>query len=431
MSHSTHWRPLLDGPEAATADHIVREIAEALRHPAPALMYDERSGIQFSSLGARDPWIALLLCYLADAHPNEGYEEAAAALFEQAVDALATTTMGPALHDGIAGVAWSAAHLEGRLFEPDETGATEAVDLALSKLVCQGPWLGHYDLISGLVGFGVYFLERLPLETAARNLECVVERLGELAEHRSSGVTWRTPPELLPASQRELYPRGYYNLGVAHGVPGVVALLGEVCEANIAVARARPLLDGAVEWLMKQGRPAEATSWFPPWVAPGAEPGPARLGWCYGDLGIAAALLSAARRLNERRWEQYALELAHATARRRATDTTVKDACLCHGAAGVGHLFNRLFQATGAPGLKEAALYWYERSFTYRKIGGGIAGYRTHRPGAGAGGAWVEDPGFLTGAAGVALAQLAATCCTEPDWDRLLLASIPPGRPSA
>jgi hypothetical protein len=38
---------------------------------------------------------------------------------------------------------------------------------------------------------------------------------------------------------------------------------------------------------------------------------------------------------------------------------------------------------------------------------------------------WVADPGILTGAAGVALALLAATTDIEPEWDRMMLVSIP------
>jgi hypothetical protein len=40
---------------------------------------------------------------------------------------------------------------------------------------------------------------------------------------------------------------------------------------------------------------------------------------------------------------------------------------------------------------------------------------------------WVAEPGILTGAAGVALALLAATTNLEPQWDRMMLVSIPGG----
>jgi hypothetical protein len=38
----------------------------------------------------------------------------------------------------------------------------------------------------------------------------------------------------------------------------------------------------------------------------------------------------------------------------------------------------------------------------------------------------VADPGLLTGAAGIALALLAATSLIEPAWDRVLLVAVPP-----
>jgi hypothetical protein len=50
-------------------------------------------------------------------------------------------------------------------------------------------------------------------------------------------------------------PRGYYNLGLAHGVPGVIAFLGKVCAVGVACDKARPLLDGAVHWLLEQEGP--------------------------------------------------------------------------------------------------------------------------------------------------------------------------------
>jgi hypothetical protein len=38
---------------------------------------------------------------------------------------------------------------------------------------------------------------------------------------------------------------------------------------------------------------------------------------------------------------------------------------------------------------------------------------------------WKDDPGFLTGSAGIGLALLAATTAVAPDWDRVLLTAIP------
>ncbi len=77
------------------------------------------------------------------------------------------------------------------------------------------------------------------------------------------------------------------------------------------------------------------------------------------------------------------------------------DAGLCHGAAGLGHLYNRLYQATGEVAFARASHAWLKRTIAMRRPGLGIAGYVHWHPGSGR---WRNDPGLLTGAAGVGLA---------------------------
>jgi len=255
-------------------------------------------------------------------------------------------------------------------------------------------------------------------------LERVVERLDETAERNSEGITWLTSPELLPAWQRELAPNGYYNLGLAHGVPGVIALLGQAYGAGIARAQVGPLLEGAIDWLLAQKLTSSgAHSMFPSWAGPCTGSDDCRLAWCYGDAGIAAALLSAARGAREPRWERKALEIAIGAARRAPETAGVFDVSVCHGAAGLGHIFNRMYQATGEAPFKEAATFWFGRTLEMRRSEGGIGGFLTinvvndER-------CWVADPGLLTGAAGIGLALLAAVTPVKPAWDRILLVSI-------
>ena len=100
------------------------------------------------------------------------------------------------------------------------------------------------------------------------------------------------------------------------------------------------------------------------------------------------------------------------------------DAGLCHGAAGNGHLFHRLYRATGEPRLSAAARAWYGQALEYRQEGQGLAGFiswgmvpETEQ------GGWIASPGLLEGLAGIGLALLAATTSVTPEWDRLLLVS--------
>src|SRR5262249_41487720 len=145
-----------------------------------------------------------------------------------------------------------------------------------------------------------------------------------------------------------------------------------------------------------------------------------------GDLSVAAALLVAGRCAGLPAWEREGLAIARRAAGRPPEESGVRDAGLCHGAAGVGHLFNRMYQATGGPTLGAAARSWFRRTLAMRRPGRGVGGYQAFRPDLGADAAWVDDPGILTGAAGIALALLAAITPVEPAWDRSLLLSAPP-----
>ena len=408
------WRPVLDGPEAEHALGVAREIVDALRDPTLEVEDDP-------SLASGRAGLALLHAFGARSGVAPHGEEDCARFLDAAVDALASIPLPTGLYSGFTGVAWTVELLAGSAEKED---ANEMIDEAVLEHVGTSPWRTHYDLISGPVGIGVYALERLPRPAAVAALEEIVSRLEERAERRDGGTTWHTEWNLLPEHMRGGYGGGHYNLGVAHGVPGVVALLGRICEAGVARERARPLLDGAVRWLLAQELPQGALSCFPFCVAEGVEPGPSRAAWCYGDPGLAAALLCAARAVGEKAWEREALRIARETARRVPERAGVVDAGVCHGAAGLALIYARIYNQTGDEELREAARFWALRTLELRKPGEGVSGYLAWGPPRRGGpSAWQADPGLLTGAAGVALTLMAAATETDPEWDRFLLVS--------
>lgn len=412
------WRPLLEGDLARRALHAVEDVARALESYTPA------DDLRFPALGGA-AGEAVLHAYLALHNGGDQQAERAAARLETAAEALATTVMPPGLYSGFSGVAWVSEHLQARLFEPDpeDDDPNREIDQALLDYLGTLTEADEYDLISGVTGLGVYARERLACPSGALLLERVVDHLAAQAETGPEGTAWFTPPSRLPEWQRELHPQGLYNLGVAHGIPGVVALLAIACQGGVAAGRARPLLDGAVRWLLAHQLPAGKGSCFDTSFVAGQESGTSRLAWCYGDPGIAATLLVAARAVGEPAWEDKALEVAREAARRPPEHSAVRDAGVCHGAAGLAHLFNRFWQASGEEVFRAAARNWIERTLEFRVPGEGIAGFRAWHALPGSNGQWAAEPGFLEGATGVALVLLAAVSTVEPEWDRLLLVS--------
>jgi hypothetical protein len=415
------WTILLTGDERARAEARIEEITLALAGralPSPALAGGTAGTALF--LGARAR---------AGAGPWAPAEEA----LEQAIAAVGETALGPSLYSGFSGVAWVADHLAGDDGEDGEDG-NEEVDAALLDHVALSPWRGDYDLISGLVGFGVYALERVRRRRAASAtalLARIIDRLEELAVETpgSPGATFWTSPELMIPDTARAHPGGYYNLGLAHGVPGVIALLGAAADAGVEAPRARALLERVVTWFLAQREPGDDRSQFAYTVEvpPSSQPRRTRVAWCYGDAGIAAALLWAGQCAGRDDWVATAATIAREAAARPEDRCGVVDAGLCHGAAGLALIYNRLGQATGDADLLEAARRWARRTMDMHQPGVGVGGYQAWMPlVADREAGWIDDPGLLTGAAGIALALHAFVSADEPTWDLFLLTSARP-----
>lgn len=84
-----------------------------------------------------------------------------------------------------------------------------------------------------------------------------------------------------------------------------------------------------------------------------------RLAWCYGDLGIAYALICAGECLHDNTIIERGLQTAlRTTEMNRPKSADVRDIFFCHGAAGVSYLYRKLYKKTGEKLFLEASLNW-------------------------------------------------------------------------
>jgi hypothetical protein len=383
------WTPVLDGRLADDARRAVRDIAahiDAIEVERP-----------------RPGHVALFWAYAAgyfDGDDDIAHRHAAAT--ERFVAELDMPDPNLHLFGGLAGTGWVIAHAH--------DGADEllaAIDRVLCEALAAEQWVGKLDLTDGVAGLGIYFLERGDAPLARTGCAHVRRHLEAQVETTAQGATWRIPPAHLAPWQRERWPAGYYGCGVAHGVPGLAAVLARLGAHDLAAR--------AIDWVRAQRRATPGANWFPGGVAPD-RPGPdaAMTAWCHGDLGIALALWGAAEQIGAPADEWRAL--AADCARRSPERCTLPDPALCHGAAGMAHACNRGFQRSGDPVFRDAARAWIARTLAMRRPGEGIAGFARytdqHR--------WVAAHDLLDGAAGIGLALLAALADEEPGWDRLL-----------
>ncbi len=405
------WQRLLKGEAASRAYEAVAAIARDLA----AL---EIAGAPGFGLNGGKAGLALFFAYQERTLDDPASGDRAEALLDQAADELGSAeTPVPSLYNGFAGLAWVVEHLtaggeggdEGDGDEGDDDEGDDdpnaGIDAALESVLRRSPWDGEFDLLGGLVGYGVYALERGSRRTAVPLLPRIVECLRERSDPAGGGRVWH---------RRDL-PEPYPDPGMAHGAAGVIALLARLVrevEGQALRTEAASLLAAAVEGVLGPDL--------------GADPDTGETAWCAGDLGLSVALLAAGRAAGRPEWEAAGWSRALAASGRRFGPDETLDPALCHGTAGLGHLFHRLYRLTGEEAFRAAAVAWIERTLARRRPGQGIGGYLRRGRLDGGGMGWLPDAGFLGGAAGIGLALLAAVSPVEPEWDRLLLLS---GRP--
>jgi len=359
----------------------------------------------------------LLNRYMFEVDPDPLYERRAEAYLDHL---LASTSRLPLTHlyGGTVGIAWLLTHLS-RLEGDSEPDVHEMDDILMAVL--EQPWRGHHDIVSGLAGIGIYALERLPHTNGRAILGLVVERFATLIEANAEGVAAvYTSPEFVPPLQKERHPNGYYDLGLAHGNPGCIRVLAGAAQCDVLADRARSVLDRMVPWLISQYVHVDG-QWLLPGMTGAEPPKHPRLAWCYNELGAATAIMAAGAAPGRADWNEAAARVFHGS---RGTPTSAcgcRDACLCHGTAGVAQIYLRAAHGMSDPCLEREARRWLDATIALRRRGEFCGGYAYFDGTRCDTGSWDARPGFLEGSAGIGLALLAGTRgLGVAGWDRLL-----------
>ncbi|WP_413754916.1 lanthionine synthetase C family protein [Streptomyces sp. MMBL 11-3] len=287
----------------------------------------------------------------------------------------------------------------------------------------QLPEIAEFDTIRGLSGYGAYLLRRNPGSAALRTVLDYCVRLIEPITHNGEtlpGWWTQTAPTGRPDTDR--FPEGHANSGMSHGIGGVLALLALAARHGTLVEGHHDAIRTILAWLDRwQEETGHGPAW-PYWVTRAelrddrlAPPTARRPSWCYGTAGLARAQQLAALALGDSP-RRIAAENALVAA---LTDTaqlkTTTDNGLCHGFAGLAHVAART--ATDAHPSTAGQIRAVIPALLATICPPGAD------PAAAAPTVANEaGPGFLDGAAGIALALVASTT-TPPRtaWDACLL----------
>jgi lantibiotic biosynthesis protein len=448
------------GARVADPARVAEAVAAAsgqTAHPASVHWRDH-------AVGQGHAGLALLFGALDQHDPGQGWDRTAhqhLVLAARAVEAVPRPPAG--LFGGLAGLGLVATTLsdDGARYRRLLAAVDQALVARLPALVgapgrVGGRAVREYDLISGLTGIGAYLLLRRGEPGVAGALRSVLAGLVELTGRDQEGPRWRTLPGQLSPEERARYPHGYLNCGLAHGIPGPLAVLSLALRAGADLPGLPDAVVRAAAWLAAhRAEDASGPTWpnavplpaaragdgsDPTWSDPDSLPAgrvesarptvpfpvaPARAAWCYGGPGVAAALRLAGDALGRQaggthgqvaRHRDLAVTALSAALTRPADVARIDSPTFCHGRAGLLAVTSSFARATGDDQFRRAAA-GMAAELVDRFDPALPLGYRDLE----SGGRRIDQPGLLTGAPGIALALLGATSPAEPAWARLFL----------
>ncbi|QBD82872.1 lanthionine synthetase [Ktedonosporobacter rubrisoli] len=441
---SVSWQPVLEGSLRSQALEATQVVAQRLRDPdhviALAQLAKQQAmsfwGWSPSSLSSGFGSTALLFLFLARSFPEQNWEYMARDHLRLAAEhTRQQPLMQPGLFGGSSGLASVVA-----LFAQDDRRYQRTAHILnerVAQQVLQTQWRrgqasgvadADYDIITGAAGI-LGYLSTLD-QSAKYTQEAIQQLLGYLIwlaerDEAHGYERWFLPPELYPTElQQKSYPDGYFNCGLAHGIPGPLAALSAAWHAGHRVPGQQAAIRSLVRWIIDHQLRA---SWGISW--PAGVPlrqsysrsewsmlPPSRDAWCYGSPGISRALWLAGTALDDTDLCHRALEAIESVLQRSITMRRIDSVTFCHGVAGqlaiclrFAHETNSTIVHQHIPRLTSQILNEFNPCHP--------AGFRDLEQEDN----WVDDPGLLTGAVGVALTLLAASTSIEPTWHRIFL----------
>jgi len=299
----------------------------------------------------------------------------------------------------------------------------EELDEYLNGVMVENLLQGKFDILHGPLGILWYFIIRLRTGTGSdagrqnirQYLKNALALLEDAAVKNAMGYRWKSSMAL----NEHFKDKEVYNMGFAHGQPGVLAIASFACDLLPGDTVAERLVKESARFIVSRAAPQSPVQ-FQAYYSPEVEFAyDSRLAWCYGDLSAAFAIHVAAHRLKDNTLAQLGEDLASRSVQRTTPgQTSIFDAELCHGAMGVSHLYGIFHERTNDPVYRTAQVHWLEHALTLSRPSQGIAGFRTHiREDE-----WGQDAGLLKGVAGIGLGIMSFLGLPR-NWDSLLILS--------
>ncbi len=365
--------------------------------------------------------IALFLFHIYDFSKDAKYLDCAHFFLEKAFEDINSGKSLPTFCSGIAGVSWVINYLAGKSYIGDEN-LEVLIDLDdyLHKSMIKYAGNDDFDFLHGATGLALYFISRI--KSGDKRSEYLADYVSMLKDHSVYNEYNKTYKRLSPVLKGESEYTSVYNLSMAHGSSSIISVLSKYYALGKNDTEVRDLISGYCRYLLnaENKEKYENGSMFPSYVnTDGSVLSGGRLGWCYGDLSNGLALLHAYNALENKDYCDKSLEIfLNSTERKDLKTQLIRDACMCHGAAGLAEIFQAAGEHFDRKELIDSATYWRDTTLDFYFNDNNIKGFSQFT---------LEgmkfEYGLLEGIAGIGMTLLSYLKPGNNKWRELFLIS--------
>lgn len=378
------------------------------------------------------PGVCMLYAELHAHFPNEGWDEIghqylSVLVKEIGISGIQTSSM----FSGAAGIGLSTLCLsqDFKLYQKFMSRINDyLLDTVPKKIsVCseQDIYMTDYDVIEGISGIVSYLLllteEKSMKRLLRETLEFLIRITDDIERHGEKVPGWHIPSEHhFTQQEKDLYPKGSFNLGLAHGISGIIVVLSKALITGIKVKGQEQSIKKMVEFLIQFANKDETHLFWKGFISfEEFKSGKAsnkvdfrRDAWCYGNPGVCLALLYAGKALEKNEYTELAIHTLEETIKELHG---IYSPTFCHGFAGISQILLKANEIIGEKyfeehieELKNKLINSYDDTY--------IFGFHNHEAFDSRGVIPVNYVGLLDGSVGVCLSLIGIELGVKTKW---------------
>lgn len=308
-----------------------------------------------SSVAVSYPALCILFSELQHTFPQCNFDECAHRYLEKVNNSLGQNNMYDiSLFDGLCGVGFAAncmsdngkqyqsfiRNLNEHILDIADRNILQYRKLPLNELI--------YDTMYGLTGTANYLLNFKSESRVKNTLLNILQYLVDICTTSIDGI----PKFAIRADQSQLFSASndsrirYVNLGVSHGIPGILLILCKSYESGIYVTNQLEAIKYLSEYISNSCvKNSNMIFWESQKIIgiDNDEAVPSRDAWCYGTPGVSYSLLVASNLLNDNEMHNLAIDSMKLSLK---SLREVISPTFCHGLSGLCCLARKFYEYT-------------------------------------------------------------------------------------